>query len=51
VIGVGIVPEPGAVDPGSMDPMRERAELAGGWLRIRQSQGVGAAEVEFWLPV
>jgi signal transduction histidine kinase len=30
--------------------MRERAELAGGWLDIRSSQGRGTT-LEFWLPV
>jgi signal transduction histidine kinase len=30
--------------------MRERAELAGGWLRIRGAP-TGGTEVEFWIPV
>ena len=30
--------------------MRERAELAGGWLRVTSRQGRGTA-VEFWLPL
>ena len=29
--------------------MRERAELAGGWLQVRSSPGAGTS-VEFWLP-
>ena len=29
--------------------MRERAELAGGWLNVASSAGEGC-EVEFWLP-
>jgi signal transduction histidine kinase len=34
----------------STEPMRERAELAGGWLRIRGAP-TGGTEVEFWIPV
>jgi CheY-like chemotaxis protein len=32
----------------SLDPMRERAELAGGWLTTRQ--GDADTEMEFWIP-
>lgn len=40
-------PEPGHL---GLMTMRERAELAGGWFRVRSSPGNGTA-VEFWLPV
>lgn len=36
-------------EPGSMVAMRERAELAGGWLRIRDTTDAGT-EIEFWIP-
>jgi signal transduction histidine kinase len=29
--------------------MRERAEMAGGWLRLTSSAGTGTT-VEFWIP-
>jgi signal transduction histidine kinase len=34
----------------SKERMRERAELAGGWLRM-QGAANGGTEVEFWIPV
>ena len=46
--GVALDPEE---DPDTLGAaaMRERAELAGGWLRVRGSPGAGTT-VEFWLP-
>jgi PAS domain S-box-containing protein len=41
-----VEPSPGHLGLGSM---RERAELAGGWVRIDSSPGMGTA-VEFWVP-
>lgn len=49
--GVGF--DPGRVHqaPGhlGLPAMRERAELAGGWLRVDSARGAGTA-VEFWIP-
>jgi DNA-binding response OmpR family regulator len=46
-----------SLDPGPgpgvdlwIDPLRERAELAGGWLRTR-TRDAGRGEVEFWIPI
>jgi len=50
--GVGFVPEnPEARDAGhiGLSLMRERAEMLGGWLRIRSSPGDGTT-CEFWIP-
>jgi signal transduction histidine kinase len=48
--GVASVLEPENEGEVSTEPMRERAELAGGWLRIRGAP-TGGTEVEFWIPV
>ena len=49
--GVGFAPA--RLDAGSehygIGSMRERAEVAGGWWRVRSAPGEGTA-VEFWLP-
>ncbi len=49
--GVGFIPERVPPAPGhlGLPDMRERAELAGGWLRITSAPGAGTA-VEFWIP-
>lgn len=49
--GIGFDPEQVSSAPGHMGlvEMRERAELAGGWLRISSAPGSGTA-VEFWVP-
>jgi signal transduction histidine kinase len=49
--GVGFVAEGAPATPGHLGlmSMRERAELAGGWLRIDSSPQAGTA-VEFWIP-
>jgi signal transduction histidine kinase len=49
--GVGFDPERTAPAPGhlGLPDMRERAELAGGWLRISSAPGSGTV-VEFWIP-
>jgi PAS domain S-box-containing protein len=50
--GKGFVPEdPGASSPGHMGTasMRQRVEMAGGWIRIESLPGDGTT-VEFWLP-
>ncbi|HLB61535.1 MAG TPA: PAS domain-containing protein [Actinomycetota bacterium] len=39
-------PQPGHI---GMLAMRERAELAGGWLKVQSAPGEGTA-IEFWLP-
>ena len=51
--GIGFTPEPDAVpEPGhlGLSTMVERAELAGGWVRIRSAPGQGSL-VECWLPL
>lgn len=50
--GVGFDPEAGCQPvPGHLGPpaIRERAEMAGGWLRVESAPGDGTA-VEFWIP-
>jgi PAS domain S-box-containing protein len=49
--GVGFVPENAGPVPGHLGlaSMRERAELAGGWLRVDSAPQAGTA-VEFWIP-
>lgn len=49
--GVGFSPEAVPLAPGhlGLPDMRERAELAGGWLRIQSAPGAGTT-VEFWVP-
>jgi len=49
--GVGFVPESTGPVAGHLGlaSMRERAELAGGWLRVDSSPQAGTA-VEFWIP-
>jgi signal transduction histidine kinase len=50
--GRGIPPEEVGVSlPGHMGTasMRERVEMAGGWIKISSSPGEGTT-VEFWLP-
>jgi PAS domain S-box-containing protein len=49
--GVGFDPERSVPAPGhlGLPDMRERAELAGGWLRITSAPGSGTV-VEFWVP-
>ena len=48
--GVGISQEPSpARGHMGLDAMRERAELAGGWLKIASPNGSGTV-VEFWVP-
>ena len=49
--GNGFDPERTAVQPGhlGMLAMRERAELAGGWWKLRSAPGAGTT-VEFWIP-
>ncbi|MEX2275313.1 MAG: PAS domain-containing protein [Actinomycetota bacterium] len=49
--GAGMPPDP-ATQPGhgGLASMRERAELAGGWLRVLSAPGQGTT-VEFWLPL
>jgi len=49
--GVGFTPESTTARPGHLGlaAVRERAELAGGWLRIESTASQGTA-VEFWLP-
>jgi PAS domain S-box-containing protein len=49
--GVGFAPESAALRPGHLGlaATRERAELAGGWLRIESAPGEGTT-VEFWIP-
>jgi signal transduction histidine kinase len=48
--GKGFDSETGAGGEGvGLVSMRERAELAGGWLRVRSKPGSGTS-VEFWLP-
>jgi PAS domain S-box-containing protein len=48
--GVGFNGSPGAV-PGHLGlvAMRERAQMAGGWLRLTSAAGTGTT-VEFWIP-
>lgn len=49
--GVGFDPQGTSVGPGHLGvrTMRERAELAGGWLKIWSATGAGTT-VEFWVP-
>jgi PAS domain S-box-containing protein len=49
--GVGFVPDLDARRPGHLGlaAIRERAELAGGWLRAESEPGAGTA-VEYWIP-
>lgn len=49
--GVGFDPEQLAPMPGhlGLSDMRERAELAGGWLTVTSARGRGTS-VEFWVP-
>jgi len=49
--GVGFVPEAAPDRPGHLGiaAIRERAELAGGWLRVTSKPGDGTT-VEFWIP-
>ncbi len=49
--GVGFTPETTISRPGhiGLAAIRERAELAGGWLRIESAPGQGTT-VEFWIP-
>ncbi len=49
--GVGFVPEDAVSRPGHLGiaAIRERAELAGGWLRVESAPGRGTM-VEFWIP-
>jgi PAS domain S-box-containing protein len=49
--GNGFDPERTGVQPGhlGMLAMRERAELAGGWWKLRSAPGAGTT-VEFWIP-
>lgn len=49
--GVGFDPEQLAPMPGhlGLSDMRERAELAGGWLTVTSARGTGTS-VEFWVP-
>lgn len=49
--GRGFDPERIAPRPGhlGLPDMRERAELAGGWLRVTSAPGAGTV-VEFWIP-
>ena len=49
--GVGFTPETAMPRPGHLGlaAIRERAELAGGWLRIESAPRDGAT-VEFWIP-
>jgi PAS domain S-box-containing protein len=48
--GIGFAPEAAANRPGHMGiaAIRERAELAGGWLRVASTPGEGTT-VEFWI--
>ena len=50
--GVGIGPDQGAAGPGhrGVATMRDRAELAGGWLRLERASAEGGTEVTCWLP-
>lgn len=50
--GRGFPRDMGGADPGhaGLSTMRERAELAGGWLGIESRAGLGTV-VEFWLPL
>jgi signal transduction histidine kinase len=50
--GVGFSGSEDATAPGHIGlvAMRERAELAGGWLRIESEEGVGTS-VEFQIPL
>ena len=43
----GLRPRPGHL---GVSAMRERAEVAGGWVRIDSARGEGS-RVEFWIPV
>jgi len=50
--GIGFTPDPGATpEPGhlGLSTMDERAELAGGWVRVQSAPGEGTV-VECWLP-
>jgi signal transduction histidine kinase len=49
--GVGFDPEKvdGAQPHLGLDTMRERAELAGGWLEVQSTPGLGTT-VRFWIP-
>ncbi|HET9847527.1 MAG TPA: histidine kinase [Candidatus Dormibacteraeota bacterium] len=49
--GVGFEPANGTARPGhlGMIAMRERAEMAGGWLRTTSSPGHGCV-IEYWIP-
>jgi PAS domain S-box-containing protein len=49
--GVGFTPESAGPRPGHLGvaAIRERAELAGGWLQIESAPGQGTA-VDFWIP-
>jgi PAS domain S-box-containing protein len=49
--GVGFEGDGGGSAPGHLGlvAMRERAEMAGGWLRITSSAGTGCV-VEYWIP-
>jgi PAS domain S-box-containing protein len=50
--GVGFTIDADAIVPGhlGLPTMIERAELAGGWIRVRSEPGLGST-VECWLPV
>lgn len=50
--GVGFRPESASLEPGHLGlaGIRERATLAGGWLRIDSAPGEGAS-IEFWVPL
>lgn len=49
--GVGFAAGEGVTPPGHLGlvAMRERAEMAGGWLRVGASAGAGCT-VEYWIP-
>jgi signal transduction histidine kinase len=47
--GKGFDPGTSAEDGMGLVSMRERAELAGGWLKIRPAPGAGTT-LEFWVP-
>jgi len=51
--GKGLAPDATEESPPGhlgLSAMRERAEMAGGWLRVEGKPGSGTT-VEFWLPV
>jgi PAS domain S-box-containing protein len=50
--GIGFLPARASLKPGHLGlaAIRERATLAGGWLRIESAPGEGAS-IEFWVPL